>query len=84
MNETAAMHNELAHDAAGPGLIGLAERGLLPDALLRYGIRRQCEDRLKTESGGGLDAQAARESNDEAKLQCVQLKLLSLERVRVA
>jgi cyclopropane-fatty-acyl-phospholipid synthase len=44
MNETAAMPNELAHDAAGPGLIGLAERGLLPDALLRYGIRRQCED----------------------------------------
>ncbi len=60
MNETTAMPNELARDAAGPGLIGLAERGLLPDALLRYGIRRQCEDRLRIEQAGGLDAQAAR------------------------
>lgn len=60
MNETAAMPNELAQDAAGPGVIGLAERGWLPDALLRYGIRRQCEDRLKTELDGGLDIQAAR------------------------
>jgi len=30
-----------------PGLTGLAERGLLPDGLLRLGIRRQCEQRLR-------------------------------------
>jgi cyclopropane-fatty-acyl-phospholipid synthase len=60
MNKTAAMPQQLAHDAAGPGLIGLAERGLLPDALLRYGIRRQCEDRLHAELDGGLEAQATR------------------------
>jgi cyclopropane-fatty-acyl-phospholipid synthase len=60
MNKTTAMSNELARDAAGPGLIGLAERGLLPDALLRHGIRRQCADRLRNESYGGLETQAAR------------------------
>ncbi len=54
------MANELAQDRAGPGMIGLAERGLLPDALLRYGIRRQCADRLRQEQNGGLDAQAER------------------------
>jgi cyclopropane-fatty-acyl-phospholipid synthase len=54
------MLNELAQDRAGPGLLGLAERGLLPDALLRYGIRRQCEDRLRQEHLGGLDGQAER------------------------
>jgi cyclopropane-fatty-acyl-phospholipid synthase len=54
------MPNELAQDRAGPGMIGIAERGLLPDAALRYGIRRQCEDRLRQESAGGLEAQAER------------------------
>jgi cyclopropane-fatty-acyl-phospholipid synthase len=43
-----------------PGLTGLAERGLLPDALLRLGIRRQCEARLREESAGGVEAQAKR------------------------
>ena len=60
MRQTTALPNELARDAAGPGFIGLAERGLLPDALLRYGIRRQCRNRLRTELSGGVDAQAAR------------------------
>lgn len=57
---TAALPHELATDRPGPGLIGLAERGLLPDALLRHGIRRQCADRLRTESAGGPEAQAER------------------------
>ena len=35
------------------GLTGLAERGLLPDALLRYVIRRQCAQRLREEFEGG-------------------------------
>ena len=60
MNETIAMPQELPQDTAAPGLLGLAERGLLPDALLRYGIRRQCQDRLRSELDGGLEAQAAR------------------------
>ncbi|MGH8044044.1 MAG: SAM-dependent methyltransferase, partial [Stenotrophomonas sp.] len=38
----------------------MAERGLLPDALLRLGIRRQCAQRLREESAGGVEAQAER------------------------
>lgn len=44
-------------------LIGLAERGLLPDMLIRAGIRRLCEQRLDEERAG--DAIAA-----WAKFQC--------------
>ncbi|MCC7249786.1 MAG: class I SAM-dependent methyltransferase [Lysobacter sp.] len=54
------LSQDLPQDRPGPGLIGLAERGWLPDALLRYGIRRQCEDRLRAERAGGVDSQAAR------------------------
>ncbi|SEV90248.1 cyclopropane-fatty-acyl-phospholipid synthase family protein [Luteibacter sp. 329MFSha] len=43
----AAVSRELAADRAGPGLLGLAERGLLPDSLIRLGIRRLCEQRLR-------------------------------------
>ncbi len=60
MSNTVAINNELAQDRPAPGLLGMAERGVLPDALLRYGIRRQCEDRLRTELAGGLEAQAQR------------------------
>ena len=51
---------ELPTDRAAPGLLGLAERGLVPDALLRAGIRRMCAQRLREELAGGLDTQAAR------------------------
>ncbi len=47
-------------DRAAPGLLGLAERGLVPDALLRAGIRRLCAKRLAEEGAGGLEAVAAR------------------------
>lgn len=60
MNKTIAIQKELPQDAAAPGLLGLAERGLLPDTLLRYGIRRQCEHRLASELTGGVEAQAER------------------------
>ena len=36
-----AMVEELAADRAAPGLLGLAERGLLPDGLVRHGIRNR-------------------------------------------
>ncbi len=59
MNATAdAM--ELANDRAADGLLGLAERGLLPDALLRLGIRRLCTQRLRDEHAGDPDAAARR------------------------
>jgi cyclopropane-fatty-acyl-phospholipid synthase len=59
MNTTAIATRELAIDSAAPGLLGLAERGLVPDALLRLGIRRLCAQRLHQEFLGGTDVQAA-------------------------
>ena len=43
-----------------PGVLGLAERGLVPDALMRHGIRRLCAARLAEERAGGIEAQSAR------------------------
>lgn len=51
---------ELAPTRPGAGLLTLAERGLLPDALIRLGIRRLCAQRLHEERGGGLEAQTDR------------------------
>ena len=51
---------ELDRDRAGPGLIGLAERGRLPDALIRHGIRRQCAKRLAEEGADGWQAVSQR------------------------
>lgn len=41
--------NELPQDQPAPGLLGLAERRLIPDALVRIGIRRLCAARLNDE-----------------------------------
>ena len=57
---TASVATELPADRAAPGLLGLAERGWLPDALLRWGIRRQCAQRLQDERRGGIEAESAR------------------------
>jgi cyclopropane-fatty-acyl-phospholipid synthase len=51
---------ELPREDPASGLLGMAERGLLPDALLRHGIRRMCGLRLREERAGGLDEQAVR------------------------
>jgi cyclopropane-fatty-acyl-phospholipid synthase len=51
-----ATHADPAQPAA-PGLLGLAERGWLPDALIRAGIRRLCADRLRRERADGVAAQ---------------------------
>ncbi|MDI1253409.1 cyclopropane-fatty-acyl-phospholipid synthase family protein [Thermomonas sp.] len=51
---------QLDSDTAAPGLLGLAERGLVPDALLRAGIRRMCALRLNEESAGGPEAVSQR------------------------
>ena len=60
MNQPVAIAAELPQEKPAPGLLGLAERGHLPDALLRQGIRRMCAQRLREELAGGLDEQAAR------------------------
>ena len=62
MNTVALDSAELSPDRAAPGVLGLAERGLLPDALLRLGIRRMCAQRLREEHAGGLAAQAERQA----------------------
>jgi cyclopropane-fatty-acyl-phospholipid synthase len=60
MNIPAIATTGLPHDRPATGLIGMAERGLIPDALLRHGIRRLCARRLRDEQAGGPAFQAAR------------------------
>ena len=60
MTPALSLQGELPVDAPAPGLLGLAERGLVPDALLRAGIRRLCAARLADESAGGPAQQARR------------------------
>lgn len=60
MNATLAGHAELPTDRPAPGWLGLAERGLIPDALLRAGIRRLCSERLRECTAGGMEAQYER------------------------
>lgn len=47
-------------DLPAPGLLGMAERGLLPDAVVRLGIRRLCAQRLSDERIGGIQMQSQR------------------------
>jgi cyclopropane-fatty-acyl-phospholipid synthase len=51
---------ELESDRPAAGLLGLAERGLVPDLLVRFGIRRLCARRLREARAGGLEAQEER------------------------
>ena len=64
---------ELPRDRFAPGLLGLAERGLVPDALLRAGIRRLCARRLLEEREGGPSAQAARFQRRLVQLQATEV-----------
>lgn len=57
-NELASQYAPVLHRA--PGLTGWAERGWIPDALLRAGIRRLCAQRLRTERHGGSAVQEQR------------------------
>jgi cyclopropane-fatty-acyl-phospholipid synthase len=56
----AVIETELPSDQPAPGLLGWAEQGRIPDALLRTGIRRLCAQRLREERDGGMEAQAQR------------------------
>lgn len=55
-----ALVDALPSDRAAAGLLGMAERGWLPDALIRAGIRRLCAQRLREETQGGQAGQSAR------------------------
>ena len=50
--------SELPVDRPAPGFLGLAERGLLPDVVVRAGIRRLCATRLAKETAAGEEAVA--------------------------
>ena len=60
---------ELASDRPADGLLGLAERGLMPDVLLRAGIRRMCAARLRDEHAGDPAAAARRNAALIAELR---------------
>ena len=66
---------ELPREGFAPGLLGIAERGLLPDPLLRWGIRRMCAQRLHEERLGGASAQAARLQVRLAQLRATEVAL---------
>jgi len=69
MTHVLAEPSGLPADRPAAGLLGLAERGLLPDALVRLGIRRLCAQRLREASAGGVDGQATREAALIARLR---------------
>ncbi len=66
---------ELLRDSFAPGVLDIAERGLIPDALLRYGIRQLCAQRLQEERRGGPDAEAARFQQQLAQLRTTEVAL---------
>jgi len=49
-----------AQDHLSPGLLGWTERGFVPDALVRLGIRALCKRRLAAELAGNAEQQAVR------------------------
>jgi len=54
MNSTVDTHAAYQReDRPADGIMGMAERGILPDALIRAGIRRLCARRLQEEREGG-------------------------------
>lgn len=59
MNVVALELRALESERAAAGLLGFAERGLIPDSVLRLGIRRMCAQRLTEERAAGAAAQAA-------------------------
>src|ERR1700733_9210402 len=66
--------NDLAAAASATDHVrlALASLGLLPDALLRFGIRQMCAARLKEERRGGLAAEAARFQSQLAQLRTTE------------
>lgn len=56
MTDTLAAGRQDVEQPHEQGLTRLAERGYVPDTLLRLGIRRLCGDRLRQERAGGEEA----------------------------
>lgn len=74
-----SVHESLTHSNPGQpaasGLLGLAERGLLPDALIRLGIRRLCAAQLSSLRAGGVAAQEQRLMQTLAMLRASPLAI---------
>jgi cyclopropane-fatty-acyl-phospholipid synthase len=66
---------ELPRDRFAPGILGMAERGLVPDSVLRLGIRQLCGERLRAERRGGPEAQAARFQQRLGHLRAAEVAL---------
>lgn len=56
MTDSLAMNSDAIEQTEERGLTRLAELGLIPDRLLRLGIRRLCAQRLREEGAGGAEA----------------------------
>ena len=56
MTDSLAMPSDAIEQTEEHGLTRLAESGLIPDGLLRFGIRRLCATRLREERAGGEEA----------------------------
>lgn len=76
MNATLAERFELPKDRPAPGLLGLAERGWLPDVLIRQGIRGMCADRLREERTGGPATQA---EHHQRRIEALRRSALAIE-----
>jgi cyclopropane-fatty-acyl-phospholipid synthase len=63
------LSEELSRDHAASGVLGMAERGWLPDWAIRAGIRRFCAQRLREEEAGGVEEMAARASQRLTQLR---------------
>jgi cyclopropane-fatty-acyl-phospholipid synthase len=66
---------ELPSDRPAGGLLGLAERGWLPDAVLRSGIRRLCAQRLRDEHATDPAAAARRTAALVAELRAAPVAI---------
>jgi len=60
MSRSDLLTEEVPGDRAERGVMGLAEKGWLPDWIIRFGIRLMCARRLRQERAGGLEQTAAR------------------------
>ncbi|MEO7206768.1 MAG: cyclopropane-fatty-acyl-phospholipid synthase family protein [Steroidobacteraceae bacterium] len=67
MNISAAVFDDLLQERPATGMLGLAERGYIPDVLVRHGIRRLCAQRLRDETAGGVGQHSARFS------ECIEM-----------
>jgi apolipoprotein D and lipocalin family protein len=60
MSRDSLLTAELAPDRAAPGMLGLAERGWLPDRVIRQVVRLMCVRRLRQERLGRLEQATTR------------------------